>query len=101
MATEDSDQEIPIIGKLVAPGTDSSSGAGGTGKASFFQRRSTILCTLFLVTGAIGIPLLWTTPSFSKKERIFWTVVVSIYTLILILGTAAIIWWAYEKLFGV
>lgn len=71
----------------------------GSGKKDLLQSRSAVLAILFLVTGALGIPLLWINRNFSPIERIAWTIVVTIYTLILIAFTAWIVWWAYRQVF--
>ncbi len=59
--------------------------------------RPAILALLFFVTGFFGIPLLWMSDSFSRTEKIAWSIVVSVYTLLLIGATVAICWWAYVE----
>ncbi|MDZ4849809.1 MAG: hypothetical protein SGI77_10970 [Pirellulaceae bacterium] len=57
-----------------------------------------VLGILFLVTGSLGLPLLWYSPAFSKSSKCFWSIVVTIYTLLLIAITIAIVWWAYSTI---
>ncbi len=59
------------------------------------DNRPAILALLFLVTGLFGIPLLWMSDSFSRTEKIAWSIVVTLYTLMLIGAIIAICWWAY------
>ncbi len=59
-----------------------------------------VLAILFGVTGALGIPLLWVSKRFSLVERIFWSIVVTIYTLALVGVTAAIVMWSYQMIMG-
>lgn len=60
------------------------------------QSRLTVLGTLFLVTGAIGLPLLWCSPAFSWLEKALWSVMTMLYTAALIGVTWAIIVWCYR-----
>ena len=53
---------------------------------------------LFCVTGFLGLPFLWMSPKFSDSEKMVWSVVVVIYTLILIGITMAICWWSYSQI---
>jgi hypothetical protein len=62
------------------------------------QSRVAVLSILFLVTGAIGVPLLWMNPNFSRTERVLWTVVVSLYTLSLLAVFGGVVWWLYQRL---
>ena len=64
------------------------------------QSRSAVFAMLFLVTGVLGIPLLWMNRNFSNNERIFWSIVVTIYTAVLIAIAAAIVIWSYRRIVG-
>ncbi len=61
------------------------------------QSRFLVLATLFGVTGALGLPLLWMSPAFSRFHKAVWSVVVLAYTSVLIGGTWAIVVWAYRQ----
>lgn len=63
---------------------------------SVAESKGMVLVILFGVTGALGIPLLWINKKFSLAERIFWSLVVIIYTTALVGVTAAIVMWAYR-----
>jgi len=60
------------------------------------QSRTAVLGTLFLVTGALGLPILWYSPVFSRLEKLFWTLLAIIYTSALIGVTWAILYWCYR-----
>lgn len=68
--------------------------------SAFLQSRISVLAVLFLVTGALGIPLLWINRNFSPTERIAWTIIVMIYTISLVAFTGWIVWWAYSRIVG-
>lgn len=61
----------------------------------FLENRSAIFVMLFCVTGFLGIPVLCKSPVFTSNEKWFWSIVVTIYTCILIFGTVAILRWSY------
>ncbi len=48
-----------------------------------------VLLMLFLVMGPLGLPLLWKSPSFSKRAKIILTVATMIYTGFILLGARA------------
>jgi hypothetical protein len=68
--------------------------------SDLIQSRAAVFAILFLVTGALGIPLLWMNQKFNHTERIVWSVVVTIYTVILIAVACAIVMWSYRQIFG-
>ncbi len=61
------------------------------------QSRLLVLATLFCVTGALGLPLLWISPAFSRIHKVIWSIIVMAYTCALIGGTWAIVVWAYRQ----
>ncbi len=62
------------------------------------DNRAAVLLMLFCVTGFLGIPVLYASRGFSRNEKIIWSVVVTIYTLILIAITVWIVWWSYTNI---
>jgi hypothetical protein len=67
------------------------------------DRRTTrivMFVVLFGVTGFLGLPALWISKSFTPSEKVFWSIINTIYTLVLIGITAAICWWSYTQIFG-
>lgn len=97
--------ESPIDAQLAAPPTSYHDEPTGPtfeppsrGRDDLLQSRGAVLAILFLVTGALGIPLLWINRNFSPLERIAWTIIVTIYTFILISFTVWIVWWAYSRI---
>ena len=60
--------------------------------------RLLIFVMLFGVTGFLGLPILWMSPSFSRLEKYFWSVVNILYTTVLIILCVVICWWAYTRI---
>ena len=52
---------------------------------SLLHSRSLIFGLLFGVTGALGLPLLWYSPAFNRKEKWLWSLVNVVYTAVLVL----------------
>ncbi len=102
--------DSPIDAQLAAPPVsydDESSGSkavpdGSTATpfSDLIQSRAAVLTILFLATGALGIPLLWANNKFSNGERIFWTIVVTIYTILLLAAFCWIMMWSYRRIQG-
>jgi hypothetical protein len=61
------------------------------------SNRKVILAMLFFVTGALGLPLLWLSPAFNATEKVIWSLVTLVYTLMLIGLCVAICYWAYSQ----
>ena len=53
---------------------------------------------LFLVTGAVGIPLLWASRAFSLSGKLLMTVAVSLYTACVCGIFWLVLVWAYQQL---
>ena len=62
------------------------------------NNRSAMFLMLFCVTGFLGIPFLCKSSAFSTTEKIIWSIVVTIYTCILLWITGAIVWWSYNSI---
>lgn len=60
-----------------------------------------VLALLFFVTGFLGLPALWMSRGFTPKMKFVWSIVVIIYTLILIGCTIGVIWWTWSKIAAV
>ena len=93
--------ESPIDAQLAAPPVADPDTKGTaqqlkSGVSTMADSRGMVLVILFGVTGALGIPLLWVSSKFSFAERVFWSIVVIIYTSALVGVTAAIVMWAYR-----
>lgn len=101
-------EHSPIDAQLAAPPVTGAPAAGPSSKRTAQQLKSgvttvaesrgMVLAILFGVTGALGIPLLWMSNRFSFAERIFWSIVVIMYTTALVGVTAAIVMWAYRAI---
>ena len=62
--------------------------------------RGAVLSFLFLVAGIVGLPLLWVNPNFSRRERVFWTVIMLLYSFILVVLFGGMLWWIYRLIIG-
>lgn len=62
------------------------------------QSRLAVLAVLFLVTGFLGLPLLWKNRRFSTIERWFWAITNTIYTGLLIALAIGIVLWSYRRI---
>lgn len=60
--------------------------------------RGMVLALLFGVLGVLGLPILWISRAFDRREKIFWSVIVTIYTLILVAIAVASLWYAWQQL---
>ena len=61
-----------------------------------FHSRGLILGLLFGVLAILGLPLLWYSPVFSRGEKWFWSLVIVLYTLLLLGITAVAVLFAYR-----
>ena len=73
---------------------------GGGGAEKLIQNKLAVLACLFLVTGFLGLPLLWMNRRFNTAERIIWSIVVIIYTLVLFGLVGLVFLWSYRQIFG-
>jgi len=62
------------------------------------SNRRSILLLLFCVTGFLGLPLLWMSHAFSTTEKVVWSIVNTIFTLILIGLCVGVCYWCYLQL---
>ena len=83
-----------------AQGSVGNAPLGYGGAEKLIQNKLAVLACLFLVTGFLGLPLLWMNRGFSTAERLLWAVVVIIYTLALIGFVVAIVLWCYKLIVG-
>jgi hypothetical protein len=50
----------------------------------WYYRRGVILILLFFVLGPFGLPLLFKSPAFSRKGKIILTILVLVYTIVVL-----------------
>ncbi|MEZ6135980.1 MAG: hypothetical protein R3C53_13850 [Pirellulaceae bacterium] len=62
------------------------------------DNRWVMFVMLFGVTAALGLPLLWRSRGFSRTEKIFWSVVVSLYTVLIFWIFFKIMYWSYSNI---
>ena len=56
-----------------------------------------VLGLLFFVTGFLGLPVLWMSRAFTPTMKVVLSIVVTIYTLLLIGCTIGVLWWVWSK----
>ena len=57
-----------------------------------------ILALQFGVMGCLGLPLVWWSSAFTRREKWFWSIIVTLYTLALVAGALWCVWWAWGNL---
>lgn len=62
---------------------------------SISQSKWATLMVLFVVTAVLGIPMLWRNERFNMVERLFWSLLVIVYTIAIIV---AMVWWIRSTL---
>ncbi len=67
-------------------------------KNPLLHSRGLILGLLFGVTAALGLPILWMSPVFTSMEKWIWSVVVLIYTAILLAIAGLAIYFAVSMM---
>ena len=84
--------------KPTARQTPTTQSRKSSGLASLLENKLAVLGTLFLVTGALGIPLLWMSSKFSTHERWLWAIINSVYTAALIWFVIIICLWSWRQI---
>jgi hypothetical protein len=79
----------PILSKPIAPRNRTE---------SLLDNRWAVLAAIFFALMFLGLPLLWRCPNFSKTEKVVWTIIVLIYSTIIIWGFIAIMTWSYSRI---
>ena len=67
-------------------------------EVKWYYKPINVILALFLVLGPFGLPLLFKSPKFNTASKILLTILVIIYTLLLIYGTFEIGRFTYEKI---
>jgi hypothetical protein len=57
-----------------------------------------VLAMLFLVTAALGLPFLWISRGFTRAGKIFWTVAVLAWTVLVLWAFWVIMAWCIERI---
>lgn len=64
----------------------------------YMHKRWAVLLLLFGATAALGLPVLWKSRGFSKPEKIVWSVLVSLYTILVFWIFFKVMWWSYTSI---
>jgi hypothetical protein len=65
-------------------------------KTPWVLTRPGVLVMLFFVTGIFGLPLLAKSPAFTKPQKILLTILVTIYTIALLIAFAVFLFYMYK-----
>ncbi len=94
--------EPPVVNSPVSstqPPVASRSAPGDKGRFDWLlNNKPALLGMLFFVTAALGLPFLWKSKKFSSTEKTIWSIVVSIYTIVILWIFCAIMWWSYSRI---
>jgi len=66
--------------------------------SALVQNKLAVLAVMFLVTGFLGLPLLWLCKKFSNAERWTWAVINTIYTCALIWVVVQVCLWSWGRI---
>ncbi|MBW1839935.1 MAG: hypothetical protein JRI49_08355 [Deltaproteobacteria bacterium] len=67
-------------------------------EVKWYYKPINVILALFLVLGPFGLPLLYKSPKFNKLSKLILTILVIVYTLLLIYSTLEIGRFTYEKI---
>jgi len=65
---------------------------------TWYYRPWAVVVLLFLVLGPLGLPLLWRSPSFTRRWKIVLTVVMVVYTALLLESMVVAVRMAMEQM---
>jgi hypothetical protein len=57
-----------------------------------------LLGTLFFITAALGLPLLWMSKAFSVRAKVFWSLAVVAWTALILALFGLVMWWCYQQI---
>ena len=83
-------EEPVVVGRIVGPESEdvSDEPLGRLGRSKL-----AVLATIFVAAGILGLPLLYYSKAFSRAERVFWTIMTLLYTvLVFYILYRAILW---------
>lgn len=90
--------EPPIVSDPVPPVADTKAEKSKLDR--ILDSKVAVLGLLFLAMAALGLPLLWKSPAFSRTEKTIWSLVVLIYTALILWAFCAVMWWSYSRISG-
>ena len=94
------DAQLGAPTSAVRKNASGANSAPATEHSGILHSRKAVLSFVFLVAGILGLPLIWIHPSFTRGQRIFWTVIVLIYTCTLLALAGSLMWWIYRQVIG-
>ncbi|XZE53444.1 hypothetical protein SH139x_005186 [Planctomycetaceae bacterium SH139] len=106
------DDDLPVMAQVVVEGPTIGRQMGQQKRATisvagddadedplgrFGRSKVAILVTVFLVAGILGLPLIYVSRAFNRLEKVFWTVVVLLYTVALFYGLYLYVIWLFDR----
>lgn len=88
-------QEPPVINRSTSARDDR------TEKSRLKQlldNRWAVLAAIFFAMMFLGLPLLWRCPSFSRFEKLIWTIVVLVYSGLILWVFFLVMSWSYQRI---
>ena len=67
-------------------------------RVPWYYSRITVFIAIFLVAGALAIPLLLLSPAFTRRGKLVWSIVAVVYTALVILATVRMVEFQVELL---
>ena len=67
-------------------------------KSSLLDHRWFVLGAIFLAMMFLGLPLLWRCPNFSRLEKAVWTLIVLVYSAVIIWLFILVMSWSYQRI---
>ena len=95
--TSEPPQLPPVVGQQTqAAATDPPKQESSLKK--YINNKWLVLLLLFGCTAALGLPVLWKSTAFSRGGKVFWSVIVSLYTVLIFYIFFKIMAWSYGRI---
>jgi len=88
-------QDPPVIGRV--PAAEKMRPVPSRLKL-LLDNRWAVLAAIFFAMMFLGLPLLWRCPSFSKIEKLVWTLIVLIYSAVLLWVFYLVMAWCFGRI---
>ena len=70
-------------------------------KESFTNQRWFIISMMVFAALFIAFPILWKSPSFGRGEKVFWTLLVTLETIVVFAAFGWVMWWSWQRVSAV
>lgn len=90
--------DMEVHHEIVAEAVPAANQPQSTTLRGLVDNRWVVLGTLFGVTAALGLPLLWASRAFSTTSKIVWSVIVLLYTILILWLFWLVVVWSYTRI---